>query len=106
MAITMRLVHVLDHLINTRPRKITDLKTLDLFLLNIFSLHHLHTLMELVNILKKRKPISLAQLFKLSHRSSYQILRIPKHNLVQIENVTLYTMAPTFGTELSKSKDL
>ena len=85
---------------NTRPIFIEQ---------EIFSLHHLHilhTLMELVKILKKRKPISLAQLFKLSHRSSYQILRIPKHNLVQIEHVTLYTMAPTFGTELSKSKDL
>ena len=69
---------------NTRPIFIEQ---------EILSLHHLHvlhTLMELFKILKERKPISLAELFQLSLRSSSQAIRIPKHNLELFKHNFVY----------------
>ena len=69
---------------NTRPIFIEQ---------EILSLHHLHilhTLMELFKILKERKPISLAELFQLSQRSSSQVIRIPKHNLELFKHNFVY----------------
>ena len=48
------------------------------------------TLMELFKILKERKPISLAELFQLSQRSSSQAIRIPKHNLELFKHNFVY----------------
>ena len=64
----------------------------------ILSIHNLyvhHVFIELFKILKNRQPISLANLFQLSLRSSSFIIRIPqfkldlsKHNFVHIASTT------------------
>ena len=56
----------------------------------VYHLHVLHTLMELFKILEERKPISLAELFQLSQRSSSQAIRIPKHNLELFKHNFVY----------------
>lgn len=43
-----------------------------------------------LKILKERKPISLAQLFQMSQRSSRQMLIIPKHNLGLVKQNFVY----------------
>ena len=50
----------------------------------ILSLHHLytqHTFIELFKIMKERQPISLAELFQPSSRSTSNTLILPKHSL-------------------------
>ena len=74
-------------------------------ILSIHNLYAQHTFIELFKILKERQPISLANLFELSHRSTSQIILIPKCNTELTKQNFLHRASATWNSLIGKVLD-
>ena len=74
-------------------------------ILSIYNLYAQYTFIELFKILKERQPISLANLFELSHRSTSQIILIPKCNTELTKQNFLHRASSTWNSLIGKVLD-
>ena len=74
-------------------------------ILSIYNLYVYHVFIELFKILKNRQPISLANLFQLSLRSTSFLIRIPQFQLDLSKHNFVYIASTTWNSLIGKTID-
>ena len=74
-------------------------------IMSIFNLYAQHTFIELFKILKERQPVSLTNMFQISHRATSRVIIIPKTNSKLHEYNFVYKASSLWNSLIDKVLD-